>query len=401
MINILDNLLLKEKWFGFLSFLLEKRDYKEKEIDLVKDIIKNKKFLLFTNQYLFNLICETELAVIKVPKFDSGEKRTIFVATEMLDIILKFISYCLREYDFFFVDNVCSYRSFNGIKKAINKAVEFKHKYKSILKLDIHSYFLSMNKKILLNQISQLFKGDSSFVFFNSMLLNMKNSRGIESGGLPGLSISCFYANVYLSKLDFYLLYNKIDFLRYSDDLIIFYDEETQSDIVKNVFNIISELGLLINDKKTLKQSSNDDIEFLGFSLNKDNIDISQSSFAKIKRKMKRLSKKVKRQISQGKVSKEIGLKIFIERFNKKFFSSSSNELSWALWYFPVITTTKTLKKIDHYFQEEVRSIYTMKYCKLNKKKVPYHFLKGNGYRTLVYEYYSNLSIKKRLNLIH
>lgn len=395
MTHILDNLLLKEKWSSFLSFLIEKREYKEKEIDLIKDIIKNNIFLLFTSQYLSNLISETELAVIKVPKFDSGEKRTIFVACEMLDIILKFVSYCLREYDCFFSGNVCSYRSFNGIKKAINKALEFKHKYNSILKLDIHSYFLSMNKKTLLNQISQLFKDDASFVIFNSMLLNMKNSKGIESGGLPGLSISCFYANVYLSKLDSYLLDNKIDFLRYSDDLIIFYDEETQFDIVKKVFNIISDLGLLINEKKTLKQSSDDDIEFLGFSLNKDNIDISPSAFAKIKRKMKRLSKKVKRQISQGRISKDIGLKIFIERFNKKFFSSSSNELSWVLWYFPVITTTKTLKEIDHYFQEEARSIYTMKYCKLNKKKVPYHFLKENGYRTLVNEYYSNLSLKK------
>ena len=63
-------------------------------------------------------------------------------------------------------------------------------------------------------------------------------------------------------------------------------------------------------------------------------------------------------------------------------------ELSWKYWFFPTITTDKSLKVIDKYMQQELRYIVTGKHNKRNYKIVPYTVLKNCNYKPLVSEYY-------------
>ena len=90
----------------------------------------------------------------------------------------------------------------------------------------------------------------------------------------------------------------------------------------------------------------------------------------------------------------QIALKAMNRKYNNKFFGKQEKEeLSWKYWFFPTITTAESLKIIDNYMQEQERYIVTGKHNKRNYKIVPYSLLKDCNYKSLVNEYYKDLSL--------
>ena len=87
-------------------------------------------------------------------------------------------------------------------------------------------------------------------------------------------------------------------------------------------------------------------------------------------------------------------IKAMNRRYNRKFYGNDNTELSWKYWFFPIINTSKSLKIIDNYYQNQIRYILTGKHCKKNYKKLSYKKLKECNYKSLVHEYYN---FKKRL----
>ena len=82
---------------------------------------------------------------------------------------------------------------------------------------------------------------------------------------------------------------------------------------------------------------------------------------------------------------------------NKKFYGgyrkeAGDDELTWSRWFFPNITTDKTLKEIDEYMQQYIRYTVTGRHYKGNYK-ITYEKMKEWGYMSLVHEYYKT---KKR-----
>ena len=96
----------------------------------------------------------------------------------------------------------------------------------------------------------------------------------------------------------------------------------------------------------------------------------------------------------KNSVDSEKVLKIIIKKYNKKFYGTVNVELSWKWWFFPIINTDKSLKKVDNYFQQNLRYIVTGKHNKKNYKLVPYRVLKEAGYKSLVHEYYLFVDMK-------
>ncbi len=89
----------------------------------------------------------------------------------------------------------------------------------------------------------------------------------------------------------------------------------------------------------------------------------------------------------------EAALKAMNKKYNRKFYGKlDSDDLSWKYWFFPTITTTKSLKEIDNYMQECMRYMITGKHNKRNYEVVPYTLIKSCNYRPLVHEYYKFLS---------
>ena len=90
----------------------------------------------------------------------------------------------------------------------------------------------------------------------------------------------------------------------------------------------------------------------------------------------------------KNNAKEDVAIKAMNRKYNKKFFGNDNSELSWKYWYFPTINTSKSLKEIDKYYQEEIRYMITGKHNKRNFKKVPYSLIKDCNYKPLVNEYY-------------
>ena len=95
--------------------------------------------------------------------------------------------------------------------------------------------------------------------------------------------------------------------------------------------------------------------------------------------------------------SYQVALKAMNRKYNRKFFGKQDKEeLSWKYWFFPTINTSDSLKIIDNYMQEQERYLVTGKHNKKNYKIVPYELLKECNYRSLVHEYYKDLSLNMK-----
>ena len=121
-------------------------------------------------------------------------------------------------------------------------------------------------------------------------------------------------------------------------------------------------------------------------------VDISHNTLYKIKKKIRRSTRRFRKWMINKNINEEIVLKTIIKKYNKKFFGKDNSELSWKYWFFPTINTTKSLKIIDQYFQQELRYLITGKHNKKNFQKVPYSLLKKCNYKSLVNEYYKTIS---------
>ena len=146
--------------------------------------------------------------------------------------------------------------------------------------------------------------------------------------------------------------------------------------------------GLNINFNKEYIFKPKENIDFLGFEINGKTIDISKIQLKKIKDKIRRSAKSFRRWKINKNVDNNVVLSCMNKKLNKKFFGKDSDELSWKYYFFPLISTTKSLHEIDLYMQQWQRYVITGVHNKKNYEKVTYDLLKKCGYKSLVHEYY-------------
>ena len=73
---------------------------------------------------------------------------------------------------------------------------------------------------------------------------------------------------------------------------------------------------------------------------------------------------------------------------SKLLENAGDNDLTWSAWFFSVINTTESLKKIDAYALDCIRYLATGKRTKA-RFNLRYEEIKAMGYRNLVNTYYS------------
>ena len=106
---------------------------------------------------------------------------------------------------------------------------------------------------------------------------------------MAGMPLSAFLANLYLTKIDVWFQENDVLYARYSDDSIIFAQEEKKIEqYSERLTEMIHEAGLVLNEKKTMKKNPKEAWTFLGFQCSGNCIDVSDEALDKIKKKLKR-----------------------------------------------------------------------------------------------------------------
>lgn len=326
------------------------------------------------------------------------KKRVVYTYPQNENMVLKLLTHLiLRKYDSLFCNNLYSFRPSRNAKDAVRRFVTDPGiKSSFFYKSDISNYFNSVPIQRLTPMLKDVLFDDPELCGFICGLLeeNCVTERGSviddRKGIMAGTPLSAFYANLYLRGLDAWFNKRRIAYARYSDDIIVFSeDENLVRSYADHIRSTLDSLGLGMNPDKEVFGSPEDGWTFLGFSSQGEVIDISPVTVGKIKAKMRRKTKALRRWQTRNGLSGENSASAFIRIFNKKLLDSPvDNDLSWSCWFFPVINTVDSLRDIDHYAQDCIRYLVSGKRTK-SRYNVRYNDMKRLGYRNLVHEYYS------------
>jgi len=397
---LLDN----SKWNEFLNYKLSKDFVPKKEKEIFEDFIINKKYEAVCAGILDGTYSFSTPKKHLISKGHSRKKRAVYTFSNDEMLVLKYISYLLYEYDDLFSPNLYSFRNSRGVKNAIRNISNIKTIHKMYgYKVDISNYFNSIDIDILLDNLKTDIKDEMLFSLFESILKNdsvIYNDEIIheKKGVMAGTPISAFLANYYIKEIDEFFWNQKLVYCRYADDIILFCQNKDELISFKQkLLAYFDKYNLSINSDKEYFFEPDDKWEFLGFSFYENKIDLSDNTIRKIKGKIRRSARGIRRWMIKKDASYQVALKAMNRKYNRKFFGKQDKEeLSWKYWFFPTINTSDSLKIIDNYMQEQERYLVTGKHNKRNYKIVPYELLKECNYRSLVHEYYKDLSLNMK-----
>jgi nucleoside diphosphate kinase len=332
-----------------------------------------------------------------ISKMSTQKKRTVYKYPYNFNMILKLLTYLtLRKYDHIYTNTLYSFRPGVCAKDAImalcrSKDITKKYSYK----IDVSDYFNSIPVEGICKALDDTVTDDVELLAFMKALLKEERVRSGEDmiteqkGIMAGTPIASFYANLYLKDLDEYFSGRGITYARYSDDIIVFADSEAElAEYKETILDHLKSKGLKVNPDKEVTATPEEGFTFLGVEVKNGEIDIAPASVVKLKQKMRRKARALDRWHHRKGIDGTKAAAAFIRIFNHKLLElNDDSDLTWSLWFFPVITTTKSLHEIDLYAQELLRFLISGKHTKA-RFNVRYEDLKELGYRSLVNEYY-------------
>ncbi len=410
--SILEKAKTETEWISFLDYKLERQHLSKQEETEIRNFIEKKAFLPLCALWEQNAFPATLPIRRAVNKEGTKKKRIVYSFPGEEGIFLKFIAYHLFAFDDVFSKNCYAFRRGYGVKDAIRRlrtTPGIRQKY--CLKIDVSNYFNSIDVDILLKKLDFVEKSDPKL--FRLLQKILKEDRVINGdspsgnhdkstnttspgiltdshGAMAGTPISPFFANVYLSELDYLFEELEIPYFRYSDDILLF--AETMADLQyyrERLEAVLTKLRLSVNPEKVTVTAPGEVFEFLGFSYHEGEIDLSANTIRKMKAKIKRKAEALRRWQRKKNLSADKAAIGFIRAMNYKFFGDDSDEFSWNRWFFPNLTTDAGLKEIDAYMQEYIRYAVTGRHYKGNYR-IRYDQLKKWGYRNLVHEFYAS-----------
>ena len=393
--EIIERLPTKEAWEAFLARKIEQDTMTRKELADLTAFVTAEEYLPVTSEmaerYVFPLPTLKE-----INRLSNGKKRVVYTFPRTENYILKLITFLLHEFDSQFSQNLYSFKERTGVKQAVQRIssrVDIRNCYS--YKVDIHDYFNSIDVGLLMPMLKKLLINEPKTVdFFNRLLNEPRVISGNQTeerkkGVMAGLPTSGFMANLYLSDMDFWFEERNIPYIRYSDDIIVF--AETAEEITEyesRIKDYLKKMNLTVNESKEVRTLPGEPMEFLGFRFEDGNIDVSHISLLKIKSKLRRKARAIYRWKNRKGVSDEKAIKVYIDFLNKKFYNNPVHEeITWCRWYFPVLTTDRSLKLIDEYAVSCIRYLKTGRYGKTNYH-LRYETIKEYGYRSLVHSFW-------------
>ena len=333
-----------------------------------------------------------------ISKMSSQKKRTVYKYPYEFNMILKLLTFLtLRGYDHIFSPDLYSFRPGVCAKDAIHAICREKdlHTLYSY-KIDVSDYFNSIPVDKICGLLEDTVNDDAELLRFMKALLTeervISNDEIIraEKGIMAGTPVASFYANLYLKDLDEWFRERGILYARYSDDIIVFAKTEELINGYRNVIlDHLKSKGLSVNPDKEKAGSPEDGFTFLGVEVKNGCIDIAPASVVKLKQKMRRKARALDRWRHRGNLDGTKAASAFIRIFNHKLLEANEDsDLTWSLWFFPVITTSKSLHEVDLYAQDLLRFLISGTHTK-SRYNVRYEDLKRLGYKSLVNEYYA------------
>ena len=399
--SIITRLGTQETWEAFLAYRLQKGRFNWHEFDEADTFVAEKLYKPLSEKIVRGEGVGFPEKLL-VNKMGSNKKRVVYRFDDDSMKMLKLLSHLLYRYDDRFAPNCYAFRrglDAHDALRSVNRGLHGQPMW--AYKLDIHNYFNSIPIAQLLPMLQALLADDPPlYAFFERMLTERRvvyQGKVIEEdhGIMAGTPTAPFLADVYLSAVDHHFHEAGVVYARYSDDIILFApDETTLLQHKATLLAFLAKLGLEVNPDKERIFTPDEPYEFLGFRCHGHDIDIASASIQKMKGKIRRQAKALMRWRSRKGVAAEDAMKALIRYFNRKFFESDDAEvLTWARWYFPMLTRTDGMNAIDRYLQQQLRYLATGRHGKANYR-TSYAQLKALGYQSLVHAFWE---FKKQL----
>lgn len=359
----------------------------------------------FIDRRGFLSVCETIAAGKRFPlpkkavisKMGSEKKRVVYTYPKDENTVLKLLTWLLlRKYDGLFSVTLYSFRPGRTAKDAVLRlahtpGIRGYYAYKA----DVSNYFNSAPVEVLIRRLEEAVGDDERLLAFLRALLEepevLDAGKTVteQKGMMAGTPLSAFYANLFLREMDYHFAAAGVPYARYSDDIILFAESrEALEPHAAFLRAFLTENGLAVNPKKEAFYTPEEGWIFLGFRYRQGEIDLAPASLTKLKQKMRRKTRALARWSKRNGIEGEKAARAFIRVFNRKLFENAAdNELTWARWFFPVLTTADSLREIDRYAEDCVRYLVSGTRTKA-RFNVRYGDMKAMGFRSLVHAYY-------------
>lgn len=400
--SVLEDMRRPEAWRLFLEYKKQTNHISKAEAQKIENFIQQGRYRYYCGLMEQGAFPSTIPVKRTVNKEGTQKKRVVYSFAEEENIVLKFIAHELYRFDDIFSDGCYAFRRGYGVKDAMrhfrgNAAYSRQYCFKA----DISNYFNSIDEESLIDRLAFVREKDGQLydVFVKLLRERRVYENGVltedKHGAMAGTPVSPFFANVYLTDMDNRFCSRGVRYFRYSDDILIFADTAAELDgYMDSFYDMAAAHGLAVNASKVTVTKPGEVWEFLGFSYNMGEIDLSANTMKKIKGKIKRKAEALRRWQRKKGLTADKAAKGFINAMNIKFFGTDRDmsdadgtDFTWSRWFFPNITTDKGLKAVDSYMQEYVRYVMTGRHYKGNFR-ITYEQLKSMGYRSLVHEYY-------------
>lgn len=411
--SLLDQLRSDEAWQRFLAYKIQGGSLRKDQLKDLQEFIANREYLPEVDAL--------DASVAKgepwgapprkklVSKANSQKKRVLYVFSRGQNYVLKLLTFLVtRRYDHLFSPGLYSFRANTDARHAIGRLTRTPGISQMFsYKVDVSDYFGSVDVSVLVPQLHGCLADDPRLCAFFELLLTdqrveIDGRATCENKGIiAGSAISTFFANVYLSDLDWLFADEgegaPAPYVRYSDDIIVF--APTQQEIAAHEATIkqaLARRGLGVNPAKEARTAPGQAWVFLGVQFRNGTVDAAPMSAVKLKAKMRRKSRSLLRWAARKGLDRQMAAKAFLRAMNRKLYGfdtaavsgvGTGNQLTWSRWFFPLINTDETLRDIDQYMQQCIRYVST---GRRNKAQFActYEDMKQLGYRSLVHEFW-------------
>lgn len=397
MTSVIEQLTDPKIWEEFLSYKLANHYLSRKEKELFTSYVEKQRYLPIARSLASGNYCLGLPEKRVINKSGSSKKRVVYTFSDDENVLLKCLGYLLYRYDDLLSPRLYSFRRSRSARDAIFDILSQEDRNSLFcFKADISNYFNSIPEESLLAVLEELITDDPKLLWFFRELLSCGRSTCASGeiiserrGAMAGTPISPFFANIYLLSMDRYFESVGANYFRYSDDILIFAGSRAELDArIADFYAHIEAKGLSVNPKKVSVSSPGEPWEFLGFCYRDGEVDISEVTKDKLKGKIRRKAKALLRWKTKTGAEYVRAARALIRTFNRKFYNEKNEDLfTWSRWFFPVITTDRSLHELDMYLLDYIRYLDSGRHYKGNYK-ITYEDIKKMGFRSLRHEYY-------------
>ncbi len=347
--------------------------------------------LLLSNTYQFSPFMEVDIFTW------GGKVKTVSRTTLRDTIVQKALALIVEpELDSYLAPNCYAFRvgrRVPNINQAIDRIVEYHRQRKYwVVKEDISSYFENIEQEGLLAQLGDLLPSSPIYNLYRRYLEAPRAVNGCllpRIRGVPvGTTLANFLSNLYLRPLD--LKMKEHLYLRYCDDIIVFCRSEEEAQKVSLIIaTTTANLGLSLNQEKSLLLPPGAPFVHLGYQFDREAIKIGPRALAKFKARIRRATgRKWGKRVRRADLATEEGRAILREITAKVNGEITGQPLHNWVRYFAKCDFDDQFRELDFWIRERVRAAATKRWNKGNYRLLPTSTLQELGLKSLVAEYY-------------